>query len=90
MKIKVKFFKPLREITGKKEEEIHSLSPITLEELLVNISQKYGKEFTEYMYNGRGKVRKLIQILINGRTKELETTLRDGDTIVIFPPVGGG
>ncbi len=29
-------------------------------------------------------------IIINGRIKELDTTLYEGDTVSIFPPVGGG
>lgn len=29
-------------------------------------------------------------IMINGRSKELDTTLYEGDIVSIFPPVGGG
>ena len=29
-------------------------------------------------------------IFINGRRKELDTVLKQGDSIGIFPPVGGG
>ena len=94
MKITVKFFTSLREITGKKEDEIQSPSIITLEELLAHLSKKYGKEFTEYIFDEKGKVRTYIQILINGRSinvlQRFETKLKEGDTVAIFPPVGGG
>ncbi len=94
MKIKVRFFTSLREITGKKEDEIQSSSITTVEELLAHLSKKYGREFTEYLYDDKGKVRAYIQILINGRginaLQGLETTLKKGDTVAIFPPVGGG
>ena len=94
MKIKVKFFTSLREITGKKEDEIQSSSIITVEELLAHLSKKYGREFTEYLYDEKGKVRTYIQILINGRgikvLQGFETKLKEGDTVAIFPPVGGG
>jgi len=94
MKIKVKFFTSLREITGKKEDEIQSPSIITVEELLTHLSKKYGREFTEYLYDEKGKVRTYIQILINGRginaLQGFETKLKEGDTVAIFPPVGGG
>jgi len=94
MKIKVKFFTSLREITGKKEDEIQSSSVITLEELLAHLSKKYGREFIEYLYDEKGNVRKYIQILINGRginvLQGFETKLKEGDTVAIFPPVGGG
>ena len=94
MKIKVKFFTSLREITGKKEDEIQSPNVITVEELLAHLSKKYGREFTEYLYDKKGKVQKYIQILINGRGIKVfqgfETKLKQGDTVAIFPPVGGG
>ena len=94
MKIKVKFFTSLREITGKKEDEVQSSSIITVEELLAHLSKKYGRELTEYLYDEKGKVRAYIQILINGRgikvLQGFETKLKEGDTVAIFPPVGGG
>jgi len=94
MKIKVKFFTSLREITGKKEIEIRSSSDITVEELLAHLSKKYGREFIEYIYDEKGNVQKYIQILINGRGIDVmqgfETKLKEGDTVAIFPPVGGG
>jgi molybdopterin synthase sulfur carrier subunit len=94
MKVRVKFFTSLREITGKKEEEIQSPRTIRVKELLASLSEKYGREFTDYLYDERGKVRTYIQILVNGRginvLQGFETELEEGDTIAIFPPVGGG
>ena len=94
MKVSVKFFTSLREITGKKEDEIQSPITIRVNELLASLSEKYGREFTEYLYDERGKVRTYIQILVNGRSinvlQGFETKLREGDSIAIFPPVGGG
>lgn len=94
MKIKVRFFTSLREITGKKEDEIQSSKILTVEELLAHLSKKYGGEFTEYLYDEKGNVQTYIQVLINGRgikaLQGYETKLKEGDTVAIFPPVGGG
>ena len=94
MKVKVKFFTSLREITGKKEDEIQSPRTIRVKELLDSLSKKYGREFNDYLYDEKGKVRTYIQILVNGRgikvLQGFETKLKEGDTIAIFPPVGGG
>ncbi len=94
MKVKVKFFTSLREITGKKEDEIQSPRTIRVKELLDSLSKKYGRKFTDYLYDEKGKVRTYIQILVNGRginvLQGFETKLKEGDTIAIFPPVGGG
>ena len=94
MRIKVRFFTSLREITGKKEDEIQSPSIFNVEELLSHLAKKYGREFTEYLYDEKGKVRTYIQILINGRSIKIlqgfETKLKEGDTVAIFPPAAGG
>ena len=94
MKIKVRFFTSLREITGKKEDEVESSKIFTVKELLAHLSKKYGAEFTSYLYDDKGNVQSYIQVLVNGRgikvLQGFETKLKEGDTVAIFPPVGGG
>ena len=94
MKVEVKFFTSLREITCKKVDEIQLQSVITVEELLTLLSEKYGKKFTEYIYNKKGKVQNFLSFLVNGKNinvlQGFDTELKQGDTIVIIPPVGGG
>jgi len=94
MKVKVKFFTTLRELTGKKEEEIESSKVITVAELLSLLSKRYGREFTDYVYDERGRVRSHLHLLINGRSittlQGFETRLEEGDSFAIIPPVGGG
>jgi molybdopterin synthase sulfur carrier subunit len=94
MKIKVKFFTSLREITDKKVDEIQLKNAITIEELLNILSEKYSKEFREYIYNKKGKVQDFLSFLVNGKNinvlQGFDTKLKQGDTIAILPPVGGG
>ncbi len=94
MKIGVKFFTSLREITGKKEEELEFSGVITVKEFLNHLAERYGRQFMDYVYDKKGNVQTYIQILINGRGIEtsqgFETKLKDGDIVAIFPPVGGG
>ena len=94
MKIEVKFFTSLREITGKKVDEVQLQSVITVEELLILLSEKYGKKFREYIYNTKGKVADFLSILVNGKNinvlQGFDTKLKQGDTVAILPPVGGG
>jgi molybdopterin synthase sulfur carrier subunit len=94
MKVKVRFFTSLREITGKKVEEVQLQGIITVEELLTQLSAKYGKKFMEYLYNEKGKVYDYLSILVNGKSTNLlqglDTELREGDVVAILPPVGGG
>jgi MoaD family protein len=90
----VKFFTTLREITGKKEEQIEFSRNMTLESLLKRLSKKYGKEFNDYIYDELNNVQAHLQFLINGQNaalqRERRTQLKDGDQVTILPPVGGG
>ncbi|NIR86451.1 hypothetical protein GWO13_02335, partial [Candidatus Bathyarchaeota archaeon] len=56
MKVTVKFFTTLREITGKREEEIKSSRDLTVDELLQDLSKKYGRRFKDYVYDETGDV----------------------------------
>jgi molybdopterin synthase sulfur carrier subunit len=94
MKVEVKFFTSLREITGKKTDEIQLNKTATVKELLTLLSDKYGKNFHEYLYDKKGKVQGFLSFLVNGKNinalEGFNTKLKQGDTIAILPPVGGG
>jgi len=93
-KVTVKFFTTLREITGKKEEQIEFSRAVTVESLLKHLSRKYGKEFDDYVYDELGNVRGHLHFLVNGQSittlRGLRTRLREGDKVAVLPPVGGG
>jgi molybdopterin synthase sulfur carrier subunit len=94
IKITVKFFTTLREIVGKKEEQIEFSRLITVEALLKQLSKNYGKEFVDYVFDELGNVRGHLQFLVNGKSittmQGFKTKLDNGDQIAILPPVGGG
>jgi molybdopterin synthase sulfur carrier subunit len=94
MKVEVKFFTSLREITGKKTEEIQLHNTVTVEELLTLLSDKYGKQFHEYVYSKKWKAQSFLSFLVNGKNinvlEGFGTELKEGDVIAILPPVGGG
>jgi len=94
MTVKVKFFTSLREITGKKTDEILLQNTVTVKELLTLLSDKYGKPFKEYVYNRKGDVQDFLSFLVNGKNinvlEGFDTKLKQGDVIAILPPVGEG
>ena len=94
MKIEVKFFTSLREITGKKVDEIQLQNTITIDKLLTLLSEKYGKNFREYIYNKKGEVQGFLSFLVNGKNINImqgfDTKLQENDVVAILPPVGGG
>ena len=97
MRVSVRFFTILREITGKKEEALQfpKEEEVTVSRVLNRLSEKYGEAFDEYVYDHRTReVKGFLQFLVNGRgvssSKGIETELSDGDILAIVPPVSGG
>jgi molybdopterin synthase sulfur carrier subunit len=96
VQISIRYFTILREITGKKEEKIvfPEKQKITVAITLKTLSDKYGKSFTDYIFDSKGQIKNFLQLLINGTSitveNKLEFTLQNGDTLIILPPVGGG
>ncbi len=94
MNVEVKFFTSLREITGKKVDEIQLQNTVTVDELLTLLSEKYGKNFREYIYNKKGEVQGFLSFLVNGKNINImqgfDTKLQENDVVAILPPVGGG
>jgi MoaD family protein len=94
MKVKVKFFTRLREITGKKVDTIEMQNSITIKGLIILLAKKYGKNFREYIFDNKGEVQEFFSFLVNGikinNMQGYDTKLQDGDIVAILPPVGGG
>jgi molybdopterin synthase sulfur carrier subunit len=97
LKVSVRFFTTLREITGKKEEtlEYSNAGEVTVNEVLQTLATEYGRNFVDYICDTETReVKGFLQFLINGKStsslKGLQTELRDGDVLAILPPVGGG
>jgi molybdopterin synthase sulfur carrier subunit len=94
VKVTVRFFTTLREITGGKEEQVEFPKPVSVSAVLTKLSKKHGKDFDDYIFDELGDVRGHLQVLVNGRSvttmNGLRTKLKDGDQVAILPPVGGG
>jgi len=97
LRVSVRFFTSLREITGKREEtlEFSGRETVTVDRVLKRLAERYGKGFVEYVYDRKtGDVKGFLQFLVNGRSAStldaLDTKLADGDVLAIIPPVGGG
>jgi len=90
--MKIEYFALLRDITHKKEEEWHEPAA-TLDDLLQALIQRYGPEFSRWVFRD-GEFGRLAIIMVNGQDvrglRGLDTKLSASDTVVLFPPVGGG
>jgi len=94
MRVKVKFFTLLKLYLGIGEYELElDKDSITLNQLLDILEEKIGKKFTFKLREG-GKLKKGVIILVNGKNvfhlNGIDTIIKDGDVISMFPPGGGG
>jgi MoaD family protein len=94
MNVIVRYFTILREITGKREEEIKAKEDSTIEDILNFLDGKYGKKFERYVLSGREHKGLKLLFLVNGQNIEkldgLKTKLQSGSVLTIIPPVAGG
>jgi len=90
-RINVQFFATFRDIFGTKAMEIAVETGINMGELLnlVFDTQERRKKIFD-----NGKIKPYIIILKNGRHIQhldgVETELKEGDKVSIFPPIAGG
>jgi len=89
LKIQIKFFASFREFFQEREVELQNGSDMgDLLSLLCDSSKR-----REQIFDGT-ELKPYLAILKNGKhinhLNGLETKLDDGDTVAIFPPVGGG
>jgi len=82
--VKVKLFATLAQIARKRMVEVEATSA---SELLEKLAEIYGEDFKRELLGG-------MIFLVNGinieHLKGLDTPLKDGDVVSIFPPIGGG
>lgn len=94
MEITVRYFTVLGKLTEKRQEKIKIKEGATLEDMLALLVQRYGENFERYVSSGRTRKGLQLVLLLNGQDiaqlSGLETTLHDGDTVALIPPIAGG
>ena len=81
MKITMLFFGIYREITGKKEEIIEIPRPITVEQLLQMLDERYANF---------SRLEASTKVAVNQEFVDRDHPLQPGDTVAFIPPLGGG
>lgn len=91
MKVKIELFATLRELIGKDTLVIENVSNVR--ELIESLIEMFGMEIKEVLMEG-DRSKEFVKILVNGKDirtlKGMDTELKNGDVVSIFPPVAGG
>ena len=92
--MKINFYATLRQIVGGKTLDLDIPEGATLRQLLDEIIQLHPLIRGE-LFDETGELYGHVHVLVNGRDAPylenvLDTTLNPGDTVSIFPAVGGG
>ena len=96
MELQLRFFATFREAVGKKEWTETFDDDATVGDVLAALETEYDGLDGQLLEDGDdgAVVRPQLNVLKNGRNvvhmAGPETTLEDGDTLSVFPPVAGG
>ena len=94
MQVRVGFYGAVRDVAGIDEETIELPSPADVGTLVDRLQDKHGHLFTEKVFQGHGTIFPSVAILLNGvnisLNQGLDTSVENGDVVVIIPVIAGG
>ncbi|MGZ7119023.1 MAG: MoaD/ThiS family protein [Methanobacterium sp.] len=90
--VELKFLSRFRDITGEKSLNIDYSGNLGI--LIDILTEKYGNEFKDALFDNNGDLRDYMKVLVNGEDLQaiggLDGEVKDNDEIVIFQTIAGG
>ena len=86
--VTVKYLMAFSQVTGKKSETLTIEEGLTVENLLQQLYSRYGRKLKKLVETDLDN--RSVIFVVNGEEKDLFTTLKDGDEVLISYLVGGG
>lgn len=95
MQVKVHYISLLKAYTNKSQDEFVFPNNILISELLDKIAELYDKKFSQEVYDPKKKELKATFVaMVNGvlidQLKGINTTLKDGDSVILMALMTGG
>ena len=95
MKITLHTILGLKQVVGQRLMEIDLPHGATVEDFLTYMKEKWGDKLSARLFDpDSGAVLPYVRIMVNGQAIQflegMETPLKEGDEILILPPVSGG
>lgn len=101
--VQVDFYSPIKEVTGKRRQQIALAGETTVFGLIKTLAEEYGTRFADAVvvrqsaghFEPRLSLEKCslrpgLVIFVNGRPSGLETVLKDGDEVAFIAAIAGG
>lgn len=95
MKVTLHTILGLKEAIGQRLTEIDLPDGSTVEGFLLYVRERWGDQLSAHLFDpDSGAVLPYVRIMVNGQTIQFlegtQTLLKDGDEVLILPPVSGG
>ena len=95
MKVTLHTILGIKEVVGQRLTEIELPQGATVEGLLTYMRERWGKGLSTRLFHpDSGAVLPYVRIMVNGQAieflKGMETPLKEGDEVLMLPPVSGG
>lgn len=88
--MKVRFFKPFDELSGKEEIDLELKGSVQVKELLGEIEKRV-PSFKPYLRKERDEVLNFFVVLVRGdEILKLTDWVHEKDTVKVLPPISGG
>jgi MoaD family protein len=93
MAVTVKFYATIKNVTKSPEVSVE-MGKGTIGDIMNMLGEKYGKDFRDIIFDKNGCISRNIKMLLNTRLVDAvdgsDTPVSDGDTVYLFPAIGGG
>jgi MoaD family protein len=95
MKVTLHTILGIKEIIGQRLTEIELPDGSTIEEFLTTVRERWGDRLSARLFHpDSGAILPYVRIMVNGQAIDfldgMQTSLKDGDEVLILPPVSGG
>jgi molybdopterin converting factor small subunit len=88
--MKVRFFKPFDELSGKDEIDLDLKRPVKVKEVLGMVEREV-PSFQRFLRKEKDEVLNFFVVLVRGdEILKLNDTVEDKDIVKILPPISGG
>lgn len=87
-RLNIRFQGVFEDITQRKDEVLELTSP-SLARVVTALGRLYGRRFSRMVWGDSRMMRAGVSVLVNGKPREWEAPLQEGDEVVFLTPLGG-